>query len=142
MYDEGTGLPIVIVQPLQGRWQWLRGFLDALSAECRVITYTLCGDFGADHCVASDGFDLYVRQLEGVIDRAGLERTAICGISFGGAVALRYAARHPGRVSHLVLASAPGPGWRISSEQSRYVSHPLLTFPLFLSGALGRLSAE
>jgi len=142
MYDEGRGVPVVIVQPLQGRWQWMRCFLDALSTECRVITYTLCGDFGADECASADGFDQYVHQLEGVIDRAGLERTALCGISFGGTIALRYAARHPARVSHLVLASAPGPGWRTTREQSRYVSRPLLTFPLFVWGALGRLSAE
>src|ERR1041384_2924990 len=110
MFDQGSRPPIVVVQPLQGRWQWMRRILDGLSRKCRVITYTLYGDFGADHRIdASQGFDQFVRQLEEVIDRAGLDRTALCGISFGGTVALRYAALHPRRVSHLVIASSPGP---------------------------------
>jgi pimeloyl-ACP methyl ester carboxylesterase len=131
------------VQPLQGRWQWMRRFLDALSNRCRVISYTLPGDFGADRRLDPlQGFDQYVRQLEDVIQRAGIERTALCGISFGGVVALRYAARHPARVTHLVIASSPGPDWQPSREQDRYVSRPLLTLPLFLWKALGRLSKE
>ena len=50
MFDQGSGPPIVVVQPLQGRWQWMRRFLDALSAQCRVISYTLCGDIGSEDC--------------------------------------------------------------------------------------------
>lgn len=143
MFDQGSGPPIVVVQPLQGRWQWMRRFLDALSSKCRVITYTLYGDFGADHRIdVSQGFDQFVRQLEEVIDRAGLDRTALCGISFGGTVALRYAALHPRRVSHLVIASSPGPGWRLNPEQAGYVARPLLTLPAFLWTAFRRLSAE
>lgn len=134
---------MVVVQPLQGRWQWMRRFLDALSSRCRVISYTLSGDFGADRRLdPSQGFDQYVRQLEDVIQRAGIERTALCGISFGGVVALRYAARHPARVTHLVIASSPGPNWQPSREQDRYVSRPLLTLPVFLWHALGRFSRE
>jgi pimeloyl-ACP methyl ester carboxylesterase len=143
MFDKGSGSPVVVVQPLQGRWQWMRRFLDALSSRCRVISYTLAGDFGADRRLdPSQGFDQYVRQLEDVIQRAGIERTALCGISFGGVVALRYAARHPARVTHLVIASSPGPNWQPSHEQDRYVSRPVLTLPVFLWHALGRLSRE
>src|SRR6185503_5397115 len=45
----------------------------------------------------------YVNDLEAVIDAAGPERFALFGHSQGGAIALEYAARHPERVSHLVL---------------------------------------
>lgn len=142
MYDRGSGRAVVIVQPLQGRWQWMRRFLEALATECRVITYTLCGDFGGGRADPALGFDAYVRQLEQVIDRAGVERVALCGISFGGTVAVRYAARHPERVTHLIVASSPGPGWRANPEQSRYVARPLLTLPVFLATAFQRLHAE
>ena len=143
MFDKGSGPTVVVVQPLQGRWQWLRRFLDALSTDCRVITYTLSGDFGADRALdRGQGFDQYVRQLEDVIERAGLERIALCGISFGGTIAVRYAALHPERVTRLVIASAPGPGWRSSAEQARYVARPVLTLPLFLWSAFRRLSVE
>jgi pimeloyl-ACP methyl ester carboxylesterase len=143
MYDEGSGAPVVVVQPLQGRWQWMRRFLDALSTRYRVVTYTLSGDFGADRRLdPALGFDQYVHQLEDIIERTGIERAALCGISFGGIVALRYAARHPDRVSHLIIASSPGPGWRATREQMLYVSRPLLTLPMFLWAAFGRLSVE
>jgi len=143
LFDKGHGPTVVVVQPLQGRWQWMRRFLDALSWQCRVITYTLRGDFGSQgRPDPSQDFDQYVRQLEGVIDGAGIERTALCGISFGGTVAVRYAALHPDRVTHLVIASAPGPGWRANPEQATYISRPLLTLPVFVWNALRRLNLE
>jgi 3-oxoadipate enol-lactonase len=143
MFDEGSGPPIVIVQGLQGRWQWTRPFLEALARQCRVVTYTLAGDFGADRGIdPGQGFDTYVRQLEEIIDRTGIERTALCGISFGGTVAVRYAALHPERVTRLIVASSPGPGWRANDQQATYISRPLLTLPLFLWTAFWRLSAE
>jgi pimeloyl-ACP methyl ester carboxylesterase len=142
-FDKGRGPVVIVVQPLQGRWQWMRGFLDALARECRVITYTLAGDFGAHEPLdPAGGFDQYVRQLEDVVDRARADRIALCGISFGGIVAVRYAALHPERVTRLVIASSPGPGWSANMEQARYVARPLATFPVFLWTAARRLSAE
>jgi 3-oxoadipate enol-lactonase len=143
MFDKGSGPTVVVVQPLQGRWQWMRRFLDALSRHCRVITYTLRGDFGSHRPLDPEqGFDQYVRELEGVVDGAGVRRVALCGISFGGIVAVRFAALHPDRVTHLVIASSPGPGWRVNREQATYIARPMLTLPVFLWNALRRLHAE
>lgn len=133
----------MLVQPLQGRWQWMQPLLDALSARCRVITYTLAGDFGSDRPMdPALGFDVYIRQLEDVMNSAGVERAALCGISFGGTVAVRYTALHPEQVTHLIIASSPGPGWRANAQQEMYVSRPLLTLPAFLLSALTRLHGE
>jgi pimeloyl-ACP methyl ester carboxylesterase len=143
MFDEGSGPVVIVVQPLQGRWQWMRRFLQALAGSCRVISYTLCGDFGSGcRFDPAAGLDQYVRQLEAIVERAGVDRVALCGISFGGTVAVRYAARHPERVTHLVIASSPGPGWQANGEQARYVSRPLLLFPIFLWTAFWRLRRE
>ena len=51
-------------------------------------------------------FDLMVEDLEQLRRRWGVESMAIIGHSFGTALALEYAARHPQRVSRLVLAGA------------------------------------
>jgi pimeloyl-ACP methyl ester carboxylesterase/DNA-binding winged helix-turn-helix (wHTH) protein len=56
--------------------------------------------------------DAWVRDQETVVDALGLERFALLGVSQGGAVAAAYAARHPERVSHLVLCGAYARGWR------------------------------
>ena len=52
------------------------------------------------------GFEDWVRDLELVADALGLRRFPLIGLSHGGAVAIGYAARHPERVSHLVLVGA------------------------------------
>jgi pimeloyl-ACP methyl ester carboxylesterase len=48
-------------------------------------------------------FDLWVSDLETVVDSAGLERFILFGLSQGVAPAIVYAARHPERLSHLIL---------------------------------------
>jgi pimeloyl-ACP methyl ester carboxylesterase len=48
-------------------------------------------------------FDRLVEDLETVVDRAGLERFILIGLSQGGAVAIAYANRHPKRVSQLII---------------------------------------
>ena len=57
----------------------------------------------SDRDVEDVSFDARVADLEGVIDAAGLGCVALLGISQGGPVAVAFAARHPERVSHLVL---------------------------------------
>jgi pimeloyl-ACP methyl ester carboxylesterase/DNA-binding winged helix-turn-helix (wHTH) protein len=51
-------------------------------------------------------FEAWVRDLEVVVDAAGLDKFALFGHSQGGAIAIAYAVRHPERVSHLVLCGA------------------------------------
>jgi pimeloyl-ACP methyl ester carboxylesterase/DNA-binding SARP family transcriptional activator len=56
--------------------------------------------------------DAFVRDLEAVVDALGLDRFALIGSSRGGSTAIAYAARHPERVSRLVLHGAVAQGWR------------------------------
>lgn len=67
----------------------------------------------SDWDVASIVFDDYVRDLEAVIDAAGYTQPfALFGHSQGAATAIAYAARHPARVSHLVLLGGYARGVR------------------------------
>ncbi|MEZ5293891.1 MAG: alpha/beta fold hydrolase [Vicinamibacterales bacterium] len=70
----------------------------------------------SDWSVEDVSLDAFVRDQEAVVDGLGLERFALLGISQGGAVAAAYAARHPERVSHLVLCGAYARGWRIRAD--------------------------
>jgi pimeloyl-ACP methyl ester carboxylesterase len=65
----------------------------------------------SDRDVKSSTFQDWVDDLESIVDSAGLEKFALLGISQGGAVSIAYAARHPGRVSHLILYGASALGW-------------------------------
>jgi len=133
MFDKGSGTALIVIPGLQGRWEWMRPALEHLARYGRTVSYSLA---------PAGTFDDLLRQVDRVFEEKGLTRAALCGVSFGGTIALRYAALHPDRVSRLVIVSSPGPGWRANAEQTRYVSRPLLTLPLFLLAASRRLRAE
>jgi len=141
--DRGRGTPIVLVPGLQGRHQWMMPTIEALARHGRAISYSLCGEPGAG-CRLGSGvaFDVHVDQLDRVLDKARVERAALCGVSFGGWVSVRYAARRPGRVSALVVASAPGPGFRPDARQQRNIRAPWLLFPAFVLSTRARLRPE
>jgi pimeloyl-ACP methyl ester carboxylesterase len=133
MFDEGSGLPVVVIPGVQGRWEWMMPGLKALSARCRVISYSL---------EAALTFDDLVAQVDGVLDEAGVERAAICGVSFGGMVAVKYAAAKPERTAALIVVSAPSPAWTPSPAQARHLANPWRSTPAFLASSPGRMWPE
>jgi pimeloyl-ACP methyl ester carboxylesterase len=88
------------------------------------------------------GFDSFVNQVDAVLDRAGVEQATLCGVSYGGWIALRYAALRPNRTRGLVIVSTPGPDWRPDARLSRYLRAPRLMSPLFVLASPARLYPE
>jgi pimeloyl-ACP methyl ester carboxylesterase len=143
LYDAGSGTPIVVVPGITGRWEWIEPALQALTAYGRTLSYSLGGEPGSGRRArAVTSFDDLVTQLADVLDRADVPRVLVCGVSFGGYVALRFTARHPDRVLGLVLASSPGPRFALDARQRGYLRAPVALAPLFLATARGRLSPE
>lgn len=116
----------------------MRAGLDALAGRCRAISYSL-GDGGADSATALDGF---TAELDAVLDRAGIASAAIAGVSFGGLVAVHYAATRPRRTTALILASAPSPSWTPSAVQRGYMRRPWMAAPLFAAASCTTFSNE
>jgi pimeloyl-ACP methyl ester carboxylesterase/DNA-binding CsgD family transcriptional regulator len=73
----------------------------------------------SDRGVREVSFASSVRDLEAVVDAAGIPRFALFGHSQGGAISIAYAARHPERVSHLVLLGAYARGARHRGLEAR-----------------------
>jgi 3-oxoadipate enol-lactonase len=143
IFDRGSGAPLIVIPGVQGRWEWMYPALEALSRRCRTISYTLCGDFGSGMRADPElGFECYLRQLDEVVKRTGVQRFALCGVSYGGWIALRYAATRPERVSALILVSAPAPGWSPSARQQAHISRPWLSAPAFVVAAPFRIWPE
>jgi pimeloyl-ACP methyl ester carboxylesterase len=133
--------PLVLIPGIQGRWEWMRPAIDELAKEWRVIPCALPGEPGAAGSM-NGSFDAFVDYVDGVLDAAEVERAVICGVSFGGLIALRYAARRPHRTQALILVSTPGPRWKLKPHLVRYMKWPTLSSPLFFAGAFGRFWPE
>lgn len=105
----GTGHPLVKVancfNHLDFEWEspiwrhWVRDFARGHS----IVRYDGRANGIAEWNVEDVSFDAWVHDLEVVADAAELDKFALLGVSQGAAVAIAYAARHPERVSHLIL---------------------------------------
>src|SRR3979411_94224 len=112
----GEGSPLVMsatwLTHLEHQWRSLawRPWLDAFTREHKVLRHDSrgCGLSHRDPCNLS--FETWVRDLECVVEAAGLRRFALIGTCWGGPIAIEYASRHPERGSHLVLYGTYGAG--------------------------------
>jgi len=108
----GSGPPLVKASNwlthLDYEWEspvW-RHWWRELSKHHQVVRYDERGNGMSQRDVTEVSFDTWVRDLETVVDAAKLDRFTLLGISRGGAIATAYAAKHPNRVSKLVLYGA------------------------------------
>ena len=91
------------------RW---RRLYEGMAARFTYARYDGRGMGLSDRDVPDISIDAFVHDLEAVVDALGFERVALFGVSQGGPTAIMYAARHPERVSHLIIyGSAVSPPW-------------------------------
>lgn len=105
----GSGPPLLAhkswLSHVQFDWQsplW-RHHLEELGRIATVIRYDERGYGLSDRDVTDLSLGARVADLEAVADDAGLERFALLAMAQGGPVAIEYAARHPGRLTRLIL---------------------------------------
>ena len=102
----GEGPPLVIVPGLAGGFGLLGPLARVLANSFRVITYQLRGE---DDCFALRrrfGLQDLVADLAEFLDWHCLERPALLGVSFGGVLALEFAARFSHRIRVLAVQGA------------------------------------
>jgi len=117
-HDIGSGFPVLLIHgsgPGVSAWANWRLTIPALAAQRRVIAPDMVG-FGFSERPAGIryGLDTWVAQAIGLLDALKIERTDLIGNSFGGALALALAIRHPTRVRRLVLMGAAGVSFPIT----------------------------
>jgi len=141
--DRGSGIPVVMVPGIQGRWEWMAPAVDALAARCRVITFSLGDEPSSGFALdPARGVENFLSQIAAVLDRAGLSQAVLMGVSYGGPIATEFAVRHPDRVSALMLVSALPPDWQPDRRARFYLRAPRLLSPLFLVDAPIRAQRE
>lgn len=94
-------------------------FLNELGKSHTLIRYDQRGNGLSDWTAEDLSLDSFVADLETVVDAAGLDRFPIYATSQGVPVSIEFAARHPDRVTRLVLHGGYVRGRLLRSEIER-----------------------
>lgn len=94
-----------------------RHWMRFLAGHFRLIRYDERGSGMTDRHAGDLSPSRWLEDLEAVVDAAGIRKPAILlGMSQGAATAVSYAARHPERVSQLILYGGYVRGWARRGE--------------------------
>jgi 2-hydroxymuconate-semialdehyde hydrolase len=118
-HDAGSGHPVLLLHgsgPGVSAWANWRLAMPALAERARVIAPDMVG-FGFTERPVDQRYTMaaWVEQALGLLDALDIERTDLVGNSFGGALALAIAIRHPERVRRLVLMGSVGVPFEITA---------------------------
>jgi pimeloyl-ACP methyl ester carboxylesterase len=107
---DGDGFPLVLLHGLSvDAASWRRaGYLDALTDRYRCVSIDLRGAGASDKpdLPALHTIEHYLGDVEGVLEREGIDEFAVWGFSFGAAIGFAVAARHARRVRAVVSTGA------------------------------------
>ncbi|MCL2362728.1 MAG: alpha/beta hydrolase [Defluviitaleaceae bacterium] len=123
----GEGAPLVLLNGIMmSTLSWYQ-FITPLSANNKLILMDFI-DQGQSDKYGGEGYslDLQVEVLKALLDHLELKNPAIAGISYGGNVALQFAASYPDYVNRLIIFNAAastgawlkelGQSWTMSAE--------------------------
>jgi class 3 adenylate cyclase len=121
----GNGMPLVHLPPsfshIQMEWAYpeCRRWYERLAEKRRLVRYDTRGFGLSDREVTDLSLDAHLLDLEAVVNRLELKTFALYAAHHTGPLAIAYAARHPDRVSHLIL-------WCTYSQPSEWTQPPEL----------------
>ena len=120
VHDQGQGHPVLLIHgsgPGVTAWANWRLVMPELAKQARVIAPDMLG-FGYTERPAGTVYtlDTWVDHLVGLLNALQIVQTDLVGNSYGGAVALAMAIRHPERVRKLVLMGSVGVPFEITPE--------------------------
>ncbi|WDZ85538.1 alpha/beta fold hydrolase [Micromonospora cathayae] len=111
--DTGSGTPVVLLHAgIADRRMWWEQ-VPALATRHRVVNLDLRGYGESELPPASFA---HHEDVVGVLDALGIERAALVGCSFGGAVAIDTALAHPDRIAALALLGTAVTGHEWSDQ--------------------------
>jgi len=104
-YDvEGEGEPLVLIHGLSGSTRHWFFQIPEFSKHFRVIAYDVRGHGQTDKPKQEYSIKLFADDLRGLMDKLGVDKAHIIGLSMGGYIAQQFALDYPDKVKSLVLA--------------------------------------
>jgi pimeloyl-ACP methyl ester carboxylesterase len=104
----GSGTPLVLAYGIGGNAEMWDVNRDALAARHRLILWEPRGHARSDspEDPAKYSFERWVLDLKAVLDRLGIRKAHVGGLSLGAGIATRFALRFPSRVRSLVVTNS------------------------------------
>src|SRR5437867_3946263 len=102
----GAGRPLILLHGGLGSGEMFGPVLPALADHHQVIAVDLQGHGRTADIDRPLDIRLMADDIAALVDHLGLDRPDVVGYSLGGGVALHTAAKYPGKVGRLVVASA------------------------------------
>lgn len=102
----GSGTPLVLLHQTPRSWDEFRELIPALAERYRAIAFDTAG-YGASDAPGEISIEAFAGAVAEATEAMGIDRMAVIGHHTGGVIAVELAARHPDRVTHLVLSSTP-----------------------------------
>jgi len=101
--SENNKKPIIFIHGFpfdKSMWNSQREYFES---NYRVITYDIRG-YGKSSNAGSASMEIYADDLIGIIEKLGLNRAIVCGLSMGGYILLNAVNRYPEKFEALILA--------------------------------------
>ncbi len=117
----GAGRPLLLLHGLVGSAKNWRRNISFLSRNSSVYAIDLFNMGESDRVPGLDaGLEATADRLAAFMDALDLDEVDIAGHSHGGAVAMMFAARHPGRVRRLILFAPANPFCDLGNQLIRF----------------------
>lgn len=129
----GSGPPVVRavdwLNHLDYEWKnpLRRHWLSEIMCHNTLLRYDQRGSGLSDWNIGDFSFERSLADFEELISAAGLDQFALVGTCQGGAIGAAYAARHPERVTKLILVGAFARGWPPPNGMMTEQFHAMLT---------------
>lgn len=103
LHRRGNGAPLVLIHCLGQSWRFW-DVLEPLTDRFELIAYSLPGHHDTPLPGHQYGVPELTEQLHAVLEREGLKKINLMGISLGGSIAQHFAGTYPAMIDKLVLA--------------------------------------
>ncbi|MGQ9722743.1 MAG: alpha/beta fold hydrolase [Candidatus Jordarchaeum sp.] len=102
----GDGPPLVMIMGLSANKDWWHPFvLDQFSKNFKTVIFDNRGAGRTDKPKIDYSIKMFAEDTIGLMDKLGIKKSHILGVSMGGIIAQEIALTHPERVDKLVLVS-------------------------------------
>lgn len=120
--EQGKGQPLVLIHGFPHDHTLWKPQLDGLSDAARVIAPDLRGFGSSGNVPPTMTMDDHAADIKALLDRLGIERAVIGGLSMGGYVALAFAALFPNALRGLLLCNTRAVADAEQARKARYVT--------------------